>query len=222
LPAHHFVFDIPQPWWSRPYEYAWASSFARPEDIALDAASGIEHPFKFFLLDQCRESYACDIDPRILDHQAILDAVSNAFGHEAEKSFADRYLYDVNYSHASLTELPYEDGYFDRIYCISVLEHLKDKFNKWPWLVPFRNMLPSVPHTIEQAMTEFKRTLKDDGLIVLTFDYPRINLGYFQRIVQDLGLEFAGSTDFNRPSNALYSEKNRLYCFRAVVRKLQR
>lgn len=51
-----FVFDLPEAWWSRHYEYEWAKQFCAGEDIALDAACGICHPFKFYLADNCKEA----------------------------------------------------------------------------------------------------------------------------------------------------------------------
>jgi hypothetical protein len=60
-----FVYNLPQTWWSRKYEYKWVEKFARPGDIVLDAASGVFHPLKFFLADRCKKVYACDIDEDI-------------------------------------------------------------------------------------------------------------------------------------------------------------
>lgn len=77
------VFPLHPAWWSRPYEYEWARRFARPDDVVLDAACGISHPFKFWLAEHCREVHACDWDERILSEEAIrLDIVSD-FGEQA-------------------------------------------------------------------------------------------------------------------------------------------
>lgn len=213
------IFKMPDTWWSRPAEYAWASGFAAADDIALDAASGIEHPLKFYLLDHCRESHANDLDERILSHTAIKKAIVDTFGREIAESLPERYLSDVQFSQGSLTEMPYPDQYFDKIYCISVLEHLSDRFNRWFWLLPFRRFIPGLSRLIEQSLREFKRVLKGDGSIILTFDYPSINLDYFRWLVKELGFEFSGPVDFSLPTDALFSEKHKLYCFRAVIRK---
>lgn len=214
-----FIVEIPKVWWSRSYEYGWASQFVSPEDTTLDAACGLEHPLKFFLLDHCKESYACDHDERILNHSEIERAFLQAFGSEALEGFPKRYLQDVQFKQASLNKLPYPAKHFDKIYCISVLEHLSDWFNKYVWLLPLNKVLPFAPRMIEHSLFEFRRVLKDDGLIVLTFDYPRINLAYFKWLIENLGFEFAGPVHFSLPSDALYSKSHKLHCFRAVIRK---
>ena len=44
------ILKLPESWWSRPYEYAWAKSFVEQDHVVLDAACGVCHPFKFYLL----------------------------------------------------------------------------------------------------------------------------------------------------------------------------
>ena len=211
----NFVFDLPEEWWSRPYEYAWAASFAEPNDVALDAASGIPHPLKFYLADRCQAVHAVDLDERILAPEAIREEVKSTYGVD----LARHYLDGIDYRRASLTELPYADRTFDKVYCISVLEHMRDPLNKWPWLLAFRPLLGFLQPTIEQAMREFRRVLKEDGLMVLTFDHPRISLRYVEHLVQHLELEFAGPHDYAVPSDALLWDTRQLRCFRAVLRK---
>ncbi|MEW6574095.1 MAG: class I SAM-dependent methyltransferase [Bacillota bacterium] len=194
------VFPLPPYWWSRFYEYEWARRFCAPDDVVLDAGCGICHPFKFYLSDVCREVHACDIDPRILSAEEILKDIARDFGEEVSKRFPVKYFRQVFYCRASLTALPYPDRTFDKIYCISVLEHLP-------------------PAALFLSLQEFKRTLKDEGLIVLTFDYPLVNLEYLAKVFADVGLVFAGKVLFEMPENALYSEIDRLSCFRAVLRK---
>ena len=79
----HLILPLHKTWWSRPYEYAWASRFADGADTVLDAACGVEHPFKFFLLDRCREVHACDIDERILSRERTLRELRSVFGNDA-------------------------------------------------------------------------------------------------------------------------------------------
>ena len=213
--SRHFVFDLPGQWWSRPYEYRWASEFAEPGDVALDAASGVPHPLKFFLVDHCAEVHAVDIDERITDDEAIRRDVREVYGTEVAQHLID----GVEHRKASLTALPYPDGKFDKVYCISVLEHLSDPFNKWPWLLPLRSLLGFLSPTIEASLREFRRVLKDDGLMVLTFDHPRISLQYVQYLVDRLGLEFAGPCDFSKPAGVLNWEGRGLCCVRVVLRK---
>lgn len=213
--SSHFIFELPPAWWSRPYEYRWASEFAEAGDVALDAVSGVPHPLKFFLVDHCAEVHAVDVDERITDDEAIRQEVKDTYGAE----LAGHYLAGVEHCRASLTALPYPDGKFDKVYCISVLEHLRDPFNKWPWLLPLRRLLPFLTATIEDSLREFRRVLKDDGLMVVTFDHPRISLRYLLDLVGRLGLEFAGPSDFSRPPGTLRWGERGLNCVRVVLRK---
>lgn len=214
-----FVFKLLPAWWSRPYEYAWAGKFTEKNDVVLDAACGIEHPFKFYLFDHCREVYACDYDDKILSSGNILNDIKNTFGESAAQNLPTKYLENIHYSKAVLTSLPYDDKMFDKIYCISVLEHLKDKFNRYPFLANIGFIKTFLKNEIYLALKEFKRILKDNGLIILTFDYPDINLNYLKKVVSDLSLSFAGEMSLDMPENALYFEELNLHCFRAVIRK---
>ncbi len=209
-------------WWSRPYEYAWAGAFAEAGDTVLDAACGIEHPFKFYLLDHTREVHACDMEEGILVPDIIRQGLRNTYGEAAAASLPERYIRDIHFRRASITDLPYTDGTFDKIFCVSVLEHLRDHFNRHLW-IPRVGLLQSLlKREIFVALREFRRSLKDDGLIVLTFDYPDINLDYLASVVKSLGLAFAGQADFIRSAEALYAESLQLNCFRAVLKKAKK
>ncbi|MDA8336373.1 MAG: methyltransferase domain-containing protein [Peptococcaceae bacterium] len=190
------VFPLPAAWWSRGYEYEWAGKFCDPGDVALDAGCGLSHPFKFHLADHCREVHACDRDERILSPDEILAAVAQDFG--PAQDLPARYFECISYARGSLTALPYEDNKFDTIYCLSVLEHMP-------------------PADITPALKEFARTLRKDGMLVLTFDYPLLNLRHLQTVVPFLGLSFAGGVSLALPDDALTCQG--LYCFRAVLRK---
>jgi SAM-dependent methyltransferase len=195
-------FSLPHDWWSRFYEYQWTSQFADSNEIVLDAACGICHPFKFYLVDHCKEVYACDVDPRILDHEAILQEIHAFFGAETAANMDQSYLKKVNVSHANLTDLPYEDEKFDKVFCISVIEHLGEQ-------------------ALLESFQEFNRVLKDDGLFVLTFDYPDISFPLLEKAMSQANFKFYGDVSFELPSDALYSTFHppTLYCYRAVLKK---
>ena len=53
-----------------------------------------------------------------------------------------------------MTELSFEDNYFDTIFCISVLEHMNNNLKS-------------------KAMREFKRVLKPGGKVGITFDFGK-------------------------------------------------
>jgi SAM-dependent methyltransferase len=219
LQTRNFIFDLHLTWWSRFYEYPWAAQFAEANDIVLDAASGICHPLKFYLSDHTHETHACDVDPRILQPLKILEDVEEAFGTNARINFPERYIKNIHYSQASLIALPYPDKIFDKIFCISVLEHLNDYFNKHSSLWSMRSFLFFAQKEIYYSLREFKRTLKDDGLLILTFDYPRIKLDYLLKVISLLNLSFAADVSFDLPDNALFNQSNNLYCFRAILKK---
>jgi len=215
-----FFFKLNDNWWSRFYEYPWAAKFASKEDVCLDAACGISHPFKFYLADNCREVYALDIDDRILIKDEIKRDVVNDFGAvEAEKINDKKYFESIKYVKSLLTKIPVPDKKFDKIYCLSVLEHI----NEWHGKLSFLNMFPWTQaiksDSFFQTLKEFKRVLKDDGLIILTFDYPNIDLNNFQKLMNKCGLQFASESNTNIPNGVLSSRDNSLNCFRAVVKK---
>lgn len=217
--AERLVLPLPPVWWSRPYEYAWAATFAEDAATVLDAACGVEHPFKFYLLDHCREVHACDLDERILSPRETILGLARTYGNAAVEALPGRYLEGIRFERASVTHLPYPDGMFDRVFCISVLEHLDDFFNRHSgWFVPgpFRSVFR---RDIERALREFCRVLKDDGLAVLTFDHPDINLDYLFRISGEAGLQPAGPVRRIIPPDAIFFEPLGLRCFRLALRK---
>jgi SAM-dependent methyltransferase len=213
-----FVYPIPAAFWSRPYEYQWAANFCRADDVVLDAASGVVHPLQYYLADHCRNVFACDLDPRLGSRAAIEQAArENGVG---DVLVQERYFERIHRSVCSLTQMPYENLQFDKIFCISTLEHLKDRYNKFAFLGLFRPVLGGwLRRDIQLALAEFARTLKVNGLLILTFDYPRVNLPYFSQVAHEAGFEFADEVDFSLPNDALYEKSLGLYCFRAVMRK---
>ncbi|WP_282154912.1 methyltransferase domain-containing protein [Cytobacillus gottheilii] len=197
--SEHFVFKLPDNWWSRYYEYEYASQFINDHDVCLDAACGIEHPLKFYMSENCKETYACDIDDRVLNHDLMRQEMQTVYGEDPglEAIHFDK----IHFQHANLIHLPYEQRKFDKIFCISVLEHLPKG-------------------DIARALKEFNTTLKDDGLIILTFDFPTIELDYLMTCIEEAGLAFAGEVDTNLYDDSLHTATwGGLCCFRAVLRK---
>lgn len=198
-----FIVPLPRIWWSRPYEYAWCTQFVGEQDIILDAACGISHPFKFYLANLCqREVHACDWDERITSRAAIYADARHDFGEEAANQLLPYIdLPQLHLAHASFTSLPYDDNYFDTIFCISVLEHLS-------------------VHDQVAALREFHRKLKRGGKLVLTFDYPTVNLEQLYEHARTVGLVFPDDFNVTLPIDAIRSELwGTLYCFRALLFK---
>ncbi|WP_139992437.1 class I SAM-dependent methyltransferase [Paenibacillus paridis] len=196
------IYPLPATWWSRPYEYEWCRTLIDPGDIALDAACGISHPLKFYLGAVCHETHACDFDARINSWTTIEQEIIQDVGPQALHSIVAHPGWSrVQYAEASITDLPYEDNYFDIIFCISVLEHLR--------------------HVDQDlSLKEFARTVKPGGRIALTFDYPTVDLEQLTRAVESAGLTFANEFALTPPPDAIQSDLwGKLFCFRALLRK---
>ncbi|MEO2210098.1 class I SAM-dependent methyltransferase [Paenibacillus amylolyticus] len=196
------VFPLHPAWWSRPYEYEWARRFARPDDVVLDAACGISHPFKFWLAEHCREVHACDWDERILSEEAIrLDIVSD-FGEQAAQDLPESTLVRLHRAKANLAQLPYESGKFDRVFCISVLEHLDTG-------------------TMLRAFREFARVLKPNGQLIATFDVPEMRPDLLETNMAVTGLTIEDKLNVKEPDDAIWSDMygTPIRCFRAVICK---
>jgi SAM-dependent methyltransferase len=192
------VYTLPAAWWSRGYEYAWASRFVEPDHVVLDAGAGIPHPFKFWLAQQCRKVHAVDLDPRLLSPTAILDAIRIDAG-EAAVEAARPWIAAVDRRVGSLTSLPYDDATFDTVFCISTWEHLR-------------------PDDQAQALKEMARTLKPSGRLIVTIDVPPANPAFLQFCARQAGLTFFGPVDFHRtPDHIFETPWGRLSCFRAAM-----
>lgn len=94
--------------WSRAWEYPWAilNSGVKQGDAILNAGSGTD-VLGFYL---SRYGYTTNLDR---DPDVINDGISQA------KGKFPRLLFRV----ADIAYLPYEDEWFDKMFCISVLEH---------------------------------------------------------------------------------------------------
>jgi len=199
------VFPLPTPWWSRPYEYAWAAEFVKPTDVVLDAACGIAHPFKFYLAGKCKAVHAVDKDERINDYIKIGDEIQKAFGDDALKSFIESEMYcEPHCKQGDITALPYKNNMFDKVFSISVIEHLPES-------------------DIQAALKEFHRTLKKNGTLILTADYPTAAMITVKDFAENAGFKLAGDIIPALPDNAIclkYLGTKSLNCFRmALVKK---
>lgn len=94
---------------------------------------------------------------------------------------------------------------FDKIFCLSVLEHLQEE-------------------DIEKALYEFKRILKDEGMLVLTIDVPYFDIARLPKLVKQTGWDFVDQVDLKFPVNPLWTDlfpefMDGLFSFRALLRK---
>lgn len=189
--------EIRKSWWSRPHEYAWAVQFVDKDTTALDAACGISHPFKWEIGQRSKAAWALDSDPRISDLEAIIQETYDDLGETAYAVLTNSlHLYhDMHVVRGSIFALPEDMPQFERIFCISTLEHL---------LVDER----------EKTMQEFAKHLTHDGLLVLTVDYPEIKPDVLIEIAEKAGLVPAGKTVLTVPEN--YLTNGSLSIYRAV------
>lgn len=187
----------PNFFWSRLYEYAFALNLIQPSDISLDSAAGVYHPFKFALTDLCRETYVCDLDN--LSKEYVLSEVRRMFG---DNKYAEERIDKIHFNQCNLISLPYLNKMFDKIFCISVFEHLLEQDQL-------------------SALKEFKRTLKDDGLIILTCDYPSTKPEQVLEMVKECGLKVFGEYDYTLLEDAIFSDYfgSRLYCYNMLLVK---
>jgi ubiquinone/menaquinone biosynthesis C-methylase UbiE len=198
----HIHYPLPYSWWSRHYEYIWASQFVGENDIVLDAACGVCQPFKFYLVDKCKELYACDMDSKVLSKDDILNDIEHFVGKNVRDSFDVNIVDKIKITNCDMSNTPYQDKQFDKLFCISVLEHVSEDIQL-------------------KSLLEFKRVIKDNGLIILTVDYPDVTVEGLLEIVDKSGLKLYGDYDFTIPDNAINTVYlgRELKCIRLVLSK---
>jgi SAM-dependent methyltransferase len=173
-------FLVPDEWWSRGYEYYFASQFLNKKDIILDAACGIQHPFKYYAAKRVKKCYAIDEDERINDLKGT-------------DKLTFRQLDLVN------LEKEFECETFDKIFCISVFEHIPDQ--------------------ALEVLNNFKKLIKPGGLIIMTLDHPFMMSDHFVSLVNLSGLQFVADVDYKIPKNVVHGPYNGLKVYTAILTK---
>lgn len=190
-PRMEFVAGVrlPQHWWSRPYEYAWASQFTGPELTVLDAGCGVSHPLKWHLAGTCAHVDAIDTDAAIGDDAAMYRALTSDFdetsiwrlehhvfeqtGHPVWESWQG---INATVQRMDMCGTTFLGGRFDRVFCVSVLEHM-------------------APVDRTSALREFARLLASGGLVVLTVDVPPVRPSELVAMAAEAGLVPAGPVE---------------------------
>lgn len=130
--------------WSRLWEYPFVHHHAQKyidtqtheTDIRiLDAGSGVTF-FSYFL-----SSHNKTVTVDCFDLDGALASIYANINRDADVRVA--------FHSGDIQQLDFEDGLFDILYCISVLEHTED---------------------FESIIREFYRTLKPNGILIVTFD----------------------------------------------------
>ena len=127
--------------WSRQWEYPFV--FGRIESSLtntgkpriLDAGSGVTF-FPYYLKQKINsaEVYCCDSDES-------LEAIYRVINGSVQSG--------VEFTRADMRKLPFQDDWFDAVYCISVLEHTDN---------------------YEEIIDDFHRVLTPGGKLIVTFD----------------------------------------------------
>lgn len=110
----------------------------------LDAGAGRGALQLHIASENNSELYSCDLDYNDL----------SPYGENYGKAFLKKYHNLIKFRTCSIFNLPYEDEYFDVVYCVSVLEHFQNK---------------------KYALNELLRVLKTNGTLILTFDITSLS-----------------------------------------------
>jgi SAM-dependent methyltransferase len=147
---------------TRCWEYPWILENGRFEKglKCLDAGCG-QSPFPINLY-----GFGCEVHG--LDYlQGERDDYPETYG--IPREWVNRWAGKVQYHHGDMDKAPFPDNSFDRITCISVLEHI---------------LTPQDPHAHYPCLRELRRILKPGGLLIVTVDYfinPEVTPGYDYR-----------------------------------------
>ena len=136
----------------RRVEYPWAilNSELNNKMKILDIGSGISL-FPIYLASKNHEVSSLDND------NILMERISPQLAKWSGTS--------VNYAVGDVTNLNFEDNSFDRVFCISVVEHLEEEYVNGEYVNFHRKNLDV------KAIGEMLRVLKPNGLLVLTFDW---------------------------------------------------
>ena len=125
--------------WSRRCEYPWAFLALHPyspTEVVLDAGAN-GSPFQFGLATQVGKVYSLDNRP---GHSEMVIAAGEVLK-----------LDNVTPVMGDITQMPFQSDLFDKVFCISVVEHIPKK-------------------DIEDALGELVRVTKPGGSIAMTMD----------------------------------------------------
>lgn len=195
-------FEIPTGWWSRAYEYDWAIQYATTDEPVKFG----KHPRKLTVADA-----GCGWHYRPF-HDALAEVCEFVYGIDHHVEVLDlppmqNGAFVVADFSKRINEI--DSGSLDRIFCISVLEEL----------INYR-----------EALAEFKRMLKPDGLIVLTCDMPYdldkpahelykgVKLDELEGAIADVGLRYTGSIDRVKHEDALHNDDFNLMVWHCVIK----
>jgi len=167
------LMSSPELYGARLWEYPYAATIAglAPRMMCADVGCG-ESAFTIYL----RESAGCEVigyDPDLGSPGAMDFGVSQDFLRRT----------GLRIEQGSIDHIPAEDGTFDRVFCLSVIEHI-----------------PSAA-VRARGMREIARVLKSEGVAVLTVDTNmKTRLVDPLELIWESGLVPAGTLDIRMPA----------------------
>lgn len=185
--------------WSRKWEYPWAvqaADLGNKPLRTLDVGGG-GSPFAEYLAQQGYESVV--IDPS-LDQggSSIISREKGVYRNIRSLGFwsitrmtginpiwgspAKREVSPVRYYPYSATDIKFPDNHFDRVFCLSVMEHIPVEI--WP-----------------DCIKEFERVLKPKGRLIITLDMgtSEANERQYRKLIECCSLKLIGKPDYNTP-----------------------
>lgn len=188
---------------TRHWEYPWAiiNSEIRKGNRVLDAGCG-DSPLLLYLYKKGYLCYGLDnkfsyeiipLSSYKLKFKLILRLskvypfffLFNPHRLEGLSNPAKALGFNIDYIKGNLTNLPFNDNTFNRIFCISVIEHLSEG-------------------DMFRAAEEFRRILKPQGLLIVTIDVWGTGL-LWQDFIKASRLSLFGESDFTPPPKGKYS-----------------
>jgi SAM-dependent methyltransferase len=175
--------------WSRRWEYPWAVLNADLETgmRVLDVGSG-GSPFPLYLGMNGFKCYACDpsLDqgkPKENWRRRFFSflGIPTTWGFPKVAKKSKRSL-PVRYYHDSIQNLSFPDGFFDCVFCLSVVEHIP----KSEWSL---------------CMEQLVRVVRPGRRLVLTLDMstPDANARVYERLLEACPLDLIGNVDYQVP-----------------------
>jgi SAM-dependent methyltransferase len=177
-------------WWSRKWEYPWSLLNADMQAglRVLDIGSG-GSPLSVYLGRMGYECYAAD--PCLDKGKSVeswrgrflnLLGIVTAWGLPAGFDKTIKRSVPVSYYSDSIQELSFPDSFFDRVFCISVMEHIPE--TEWSF-----------------SMNQLARVVKHGGKLILTFDMstPYADARAYERLITACPLNLVGSVEYEVP-----------------------
>jgi SAM-dependent methyltransferase len=186
-PEEFHGYPVPEGWWSRRYEYAWAAQWQGFGETVVDMGYGYFHrPFKNFLCNHAEIVYGIDARP------------SN------EPKLPHNFVPLVE-DFTTQTSLP--DNSMDQVYCLSVLE---DTNHIDRALVEFKRVLTPGGLIVLTFDIPYDSTKPPHD------KYKGVAFGDFYNHVENAGLRFRGKTYLDY-KDAVFNEEFNLCVYHALL-----